>query len=156
MIPATARLALTLYAVSLVLGWHGRVRLSTRLTVAGFAVFLAQVYLAFESHHFRHAEAFEATRARTLADTGLDSGAGLWANHAFVAAWAVVVARALRSAGRPPLWLDYALHSFMGFMAFNGAVAFAPSPARYFGAATVVLLVAATVGVGLVRRRRAG
>ncbi len=150
----TARLALLLYAVSLALDWHGIRRASRLATTAGFVVFLAHVWLALWFHQLSHAAAYEYTRSQTLNATGFDSGAGLWANYAFVAAWAAVVARGWRRAAlsRP----DFALHGFLGFMAVNGAVVFAPSPSRYFGAATLVILVAATAGLGLVTRRRAG
>ena len=150
----TARLALLLYAMSLALGWHGYRRAGRLATTGGFAVFLAHVWLALRSHQFSHAAAYEFTRSQTLDATGFDSGAGLWANYAFVVGWAAVVWRSWR--GMAPAGLDFALHGFLGFMAVNGAVVFAPSPACYFGAATLVALVAATAGLGLVRRISAG
>ena len=150
----TARLALLLYAVSLALDWHNIRRAGRLAATAGFVVFLAHMWLALRFHQFSHAAAYEFTRAQSLDATGFDSGAGLWANYAFVVGWAAVVARSWRRAvpSRP----DFALHGFLGFMAVNGAVVFAPSPACYFGAATLVGLVAATAGLGLVTRRRAG
>lgn len=154
MLLGTARLALFLYALSLALDWHGHRRVSRLATTAGFAVFAAHVWLALRFHQFSHAAAYEYTRSQTLDATGFDSGAGLWANYSFVVGWAAVVARGWRRAAPSPL--DFALHGFLGFMAVNGAVVFAPSPSRYFGAATLVGLVAATAGLGLVTRRRAG
>ena len=106
--------------------------------------YLVHVYFAFENHHhWSHLEAFESTRVETLAQTGIDSGFGLYVNYLFSLVWLVdtiywwFVGDEAYSK-RAWRW-SISLHIFFLFMIFNGAIVFATGPARWIGA--VVFLV---------------
>lgn len=97
---------------------------------AGAILMLAHVLHAFGSvHGWSHDAAVEATARQVEAVTGWRLGAGVWANHAFLATWWVVaVSWPGLGAGWRRAW--WALFVFMGF---NAAVVFVAGPARWLG-----------------------
>jgi len=143
----TARAALLLYVAALVVilgrrdpgGGLGRA-----LWTAGMVVYLAHVSAAFHYvHGWSHGAAVAETARQTHALFGVDTGAGIWFNYVFTAVWAA-------DAGW--WWLDpggyhrrrgqvsAAVHGFLAFMFFNGAVVFASGPSRWIGLAATALL----------------
>jgi hypothetical protein len=111
------------------------------------ACFLAHVACAFGVyHHWSHVAAYEDTARQTRAMTGWDSGAGLYINYAFAAAWSAEVAwwlLAPASLRRRPAWLVAVWHGFYAFMIFNGTIVFGHGPVRWLG--TLIFLSLAVV-----------
>jgi hypothetical protein len=96
---------------------------------------------AAAAFHFRHAwsqsAALDETARRTQVLFGVDSGAGLYVNYAFLAVWMANAAwwwaapEGFRS--RPPAG-DRFVRLFLAFMFLNGAVVFTHGAARALGA----------------------
>lgn len=132
-------------AVCYVAALAGGVRARAMWT-AGCALFLAHALAAFHfHHHWSHAAAYVETARQTQELFGVASGSGLWFNYVFTLVWLVDVIWWWRSPARyatRPRWLHAAVHGFMAFMFFNGAVVFASGPTRWFGMAAAVWLVA--------------
>lgn len=117
---------------------------------------LSLVVHAAAAFHYRyawsHTQAIQATAAETAAVTGLDSGAGLYVNYAFLALWIADaawwwLAPASYAARRRALSL--AVSATFLFMFLNGAVVFAHGAMRWLGTACVLIVCVAVV-------RRAG
>jgi hypothetical protein len=135
----TVRLALLLYLAALftLLPGGRRRGLARGLWTAGFLAYLAHVAAAFEwVHGWSHGTALAETASQTAAMVGVASGAGLWLNYLFTLVWGADVAswwlRPEQYAGRS-LRATLAVHAFLGFMFFNGAVVFATGPSRWIG-----------------------
>jgi hypothetical protein len=141
----SARVAMVLYVLALVSRIAMRRRVVSRaLWTAGCGVYLFHVACAFQFvHHWSHAAAYAATARQTAELIGLDWGGGLYANYVFTLVWvgdvvwwwffpARYLARS-RAAG----WM---VHGFMGFIAFNATVVFAPGVSRGIGIAGCLLL----------------
>ncbi len=111
-----------------------RVRL---LWTCAWLIYCAHVALAFqEFHHWSHAEAM-----RSVAEQS-GFGEGIFASYFFTLLWTLdvmwwwfsPVSYALR-----PRALGVAIHGYMAFIIFNGAVVFAAGPARWVGIAVFSL-----------------
>ena len=69
--------------------------------------------------------------------------AGLYVNYVFTYVWLADVTwwwAAAASYRRRPRWVEWTVHGFMGFIAFNATVVFASGFSRWFGIAACVLL----------------
>jgi hypothetical protein len=160
----TVRLALAFYAftVALRLTFPTHRRLARGLWTAGCLLFLAHVAAAFTWFHgWSHARAYAETARQTRDLLGIDWGGGLFINYLFTAVWTADVAYwwlgGLDAYDGRPRWLDFALHSFFAFMAFNGAVVFARGPTRWVALATAAALgLLALLRLRRVRQRRDG
>lgn len=139
----TVRVAVALYVASLA----SRGRLPTgsrRAWTAGCLAYLLHVACAFQYyHHWSHAEAYEATARQTADVVGLDWGGGLYFNYAFTFLWVADVCWWWIDMGgylaRPRL-IEWSMHGFLGFIAFNATVVFATGFSRWFGITSCVLL----------------
>jgi hypothetical protein len=100
--------------------------------------YLVHVACAFHlHHHWSHREAFEHVRA------GSGVGEGVYVSYLFTAAWAADAAwwwLAPMSHATRPGWVGAALHAFLAFILFNGAVVFESGAVRVAGGAGFVLL----------------
>ena len=163
----TVRLALCLYVatVALRLAAPDRRRGARALWTLGCALFLAHVACAFRFYHgWSHAHAYRETARQTRELFGLDWGGGLYFNYLFALAWAADVAYwwwgGLDRYDRRARWVAAALHLFLAFMAFNGAVVFATGATRWVGAGLAVglalLALARRRGLRFRRRLRLG
>jgi hypothetical protein len=120
-------------------------RTARLLWTAGCFSYLAHVYGAFEYFHgWSHAAAYAETARQTAELFGLYWGGGLFFNYAFTIVWVADVIwswRGLQTYERRSRWISAAMHAFLAFMFFNGAVVFASGFSRWLGlAATPVLL----------------
>jgi hypothetical protein len=138
----TVRLALLLYAVTLVLRFgpktFRRAALARLTWTAGCLLYLAHVACAFHFvHHWSHAAAYEATARDSAALFGLNWGGGIYINYAFTLAWIADAAwwwARRNSYETRPRWLEISVQGFFVFMAFNGAVVFASGATRWISA----------------------
>jgi hypothetical protein len=110
----TIRLSALLYAGALVAHWRHH-RSARALSIAGYALYLAHVYLAFDQRYaWSHAVAYAETARQTRELFGLDWGGGIYFNYAFTLLW--------------PLDFVYPrnrwLHAFLIFMFVNGVFVF--------------------------------
>lgn len=124
---------------------------------AALAVMVVHSALAFGVlHGWSHAEALLHAARRTQEVTGTAAPRGFYANHAFLAGWAIETAAwwlrpaAYRRRPRALVWLSRAVFAFM-FV--NGAVVFVQGPRRLAGA-VVLAAVAAAWARDLSWRRR--
>lgn len=120
-------------------------------------VFLVHVACAFHFYHdWSHVRATEHTAAETERLMGVRFGYGIYFNHLFAVLW---LADALGWVARPGHWqrrssaLHAALHGYMFFIAFNGAVIFEDGPVRVAGI-LVTLAVGALVAARWMKSRR--
>ncbi len=111
----------------------------------GCLLMLAHVASAFHFYHqWSHAEAEAATARQVQELVGVPLAWGIYFSYAYLAIW---VADAAWWWARPatyavrPLAVGAAVHFFMVFMAFNGAVIFAEGAAPWVGLAISSLLV---------------
>jgi hypothetical protein len=121
------------------------------LFTAALVVMVAHAALAFGVlHGWSHAEALLHAARRTQEVTGTAAPRGFYANHAFLAFWAIEAAAwwlrpdAYRRRPSVLVWLSRAV---FGFMFVNGAVVFVDGPRRLLGAAAL-----AAVAVAWARR----
>jgi hypothetical protein len=106
----------------------------------GWLSYGVHVILAFHYfHHWSHAHAVAHTREVS----GL--GGGIFVTHFFTLLWLADVLfwwlhpdRYVRR----PCWIGWAVHGFMAFIVFNGAVVYASGPVRWVSAASFVALAA--------------
>lgn len=110
------------------------------------AFYLAHVVAAFQfHHHWSHAAAYRETAQQTEEVFGLNWGGGLYFNYAFTVIW---IGDAIgwwrigldRYRGRR-CRMTRAIHLFFGFMFFNAAVVFGSNLMRWFGLASILILV---------------
>ena len=147
----TVRLALALYALSLILHWSARGRRS-RLAAARWAwsagclAFLLHVFCAFQFyHHWSHADAHAVTARRTAEVVGWNWGGGLYANYIFALVWladAVNWWRGLEHYENRPRILTGSVRGFLAFMIFNATVVFAEGAVRWLSLGTCLFLLA--------------
>jgi hypothetical protein len=144
----TVRLALLLYAATLTLRLSrpSAGRTARLLWTVGCVLFLAHVAAAFHYFHgWSHARAHAETARQTGEMFGVYSGAGLYLNYLFTLSWAADVAwwwwGGAGRYDRRPRGVGLALHAFLLFMAFNGAVVFVRGPARWVAVAILAVLV---------------
>jgi hypothetical protein len=129
-------------------------RLCRAVWTLGCASFLVHVASAFAVHYqWSHAVALRETARQTAALVGRSMSAGLYVNYLFGAVWLLDVAwwwRDRAAHRRRAAWIDVALHVFLLFVVFNGAVVFVAGPARWVGLAATLIgagtLVAAHAG----------
>jgi hypothetical protein len=159
----TVRLALACYAGVLALrllpDYTPRRQAAGRwLWTVGCLLYLAHVASAFQFvHGWSHEAAYRETARRSAAMFGLAWGGGLYLNYLFTAVWVADVLcwwRGLAWYAARPRWPDRALHGFLAFMAFNGAVVFATGPVRWAGLAVCLALAALGCLRLMLRRRR--
>jgi len=146
MITGTVRVALLLYVAALVVSTgrsDGGGRLARALWSAGMLAYLAHVVAAFQYvHHWSHQAAVVETARQTRELFGMDTGVGIWFNYLFTGVWVADAAWWwLDPFGhlRRPLLVSAAVHGFMAFMFFNGAVVFAHGLSRWIGLAATLL-----------------
>jgi len=101
--------------------------------IAGCAFFIAHVAAAFQfQHHWSHAAAYTATAQQTESVFGLRWGGGLYFNYLLTILW---IAEAI-------WWTrSRALHAFFAFMFFNATIVFGSPFMRWFGAASILILI---------------
>jgi len=154
----TIRLALACY-VAWLAGWlvvatHRNTLLSWPymarwLWTVGCGLFVAHVACAFHIYHdWNHAAAFEKTATETEQLLGVRFGEGIYFSYLFLVLWVFDVlamwtwwhpAGDLR---RPMVGaVQWALHAYLFFIAFNGAIVFEAGPTRWAGVAACLLLV---------------
>ena len=145
LISASVRLALLCYAATVagrLLGFRGRkIRF---LWTVGCLLFIVHVAAAFHYvHHWSHQAAVRTTATETRQLLGVAFGEGLWFSYVFVLLWladAVWWWSSATSYLQRPRWLNLALHGYLLFIAFNGAVIFEAGPTRLFGLLITPLL----------------
>jgi hypothetical protein len=145
LISASVRLALLCYAATVagqLLGFHGKwLRF---LWTAGCALFLVHVAAAFHYvHNWSHQAAVQTTATETQQLLGIAFGEGLWFSYAFVLLWLLDTLWWWISDTtweRRPRALNFALHGYLLFIAFNGAVVFEAGPTRLVGLLVTPLL----------------
>lgn len=150
----TVRLALICYAISAVLmlrrSTHPRIPALLRLIwTAGALLFIAHVAAAFHfTHHWSHAAAVVTTADETQKLLGLAFGEGIWFSYLFVllwtadAAWSWLNCSSWSNRSRA---VTLALHFYLFFIAFNGAVVFESGPTRPLGILVTLLLAVAAI-----------
>jgi hypothetical protein len=146
----TIRLALACYVTALAIGLATRGRsprgqlVARILWTAGCLLFLGHVACAFGFYHdWSHARALADTARQTKELIGWEFGEGIYFSYLFTLLWVADViwwwlAPASYVGRVPPL--RYAIHGFMAFIAFNGAIVFEGGPTRWFGIAACVIL----------------
>jgi hypothetical protein len=148
----TVRLALLCYAISTLLLLVRPASPSLTLRIRplwslGALLFIAHVAAAFHyTHHWSHVSAVRSTAAETQQLLGIAFGQGIWFSYLFVLLW---TADAAWSWLRPLSWKNRSrrttlvLHSYLFFIAFNGAVIFEAGPTRPLGILVTLLLILA-------------
>jgi len=159
----SVRVAVALYALAvagMLLGerrrwWRTAARWAWTLACAAY---LAHVGCAFQFFHgWSHAAAYAETARRTEEMFGLAWGGGLYLNYLFTAVWvgdvlwwwAAPAAYQVR-----PRWLGWAVHGFLAFMIFNGAVVFATGLVRWVALAVCLGLGSLWLSQIITKRRR--
>ena len=147
----TIRIALVCYAIVagfLLAGRRGRPwrNLLRPVWTIGCVAFISHVIAAFHySHHWSHADAIQSTAKQTLQLLGWAFGEGLYFSYVFLLVWIVdilcwwIIPDQYESR---PAWLAYAIHGYLFFIAFNGAVIFESGVTRAGGIAAVVIFTA--------------
>ncbi|MBC7854419.1 MAG: hypothetical protein IAF94_13380 [Pirellulaceae bacterium] len=107
----------------------------------GCGLFLAHVVAAFGYyHHFSHQAAYDDTAQQTQEQLGFAFGGGIYFSYVFLAVWVADVAWRWMSPASRPTWLDWPLHAYMFFIAFNGAIVFEGGVSRWAGIIACVVL----------------
>ena len=144
----TIRLALLCYSAYLA-GWlswprnrqpSGWPAVARWLWTVGCGLFLLHVACAFHFYHgWSHAAAWETTADETDSQLGFRFGDGLYFSYVFGVLWVLdVLAAWLWPAA--PLALRAAVHVYLLFIAFNGAIVFESGPTRWAGLAACIIL----------------
>jgi hypothetical protein len=149
----TIRLALSCYvfclAAAIVRPSTGSSRMNDAVRIVwtlGCGLFIAHVVAAFGYyHHFSHLAAYDDTAQQTLEQLGFAFGGGIYFSYLFLALWVADVAWRWLSPCSRPAWLDWPLHAYMFFIAFNGAIVFEGGVSRIAGIIACVLLAAVAV-----------
>jgi hypothetical protein len=128
-------------------GSAASVRRARVLFTTGGALLLVHALVALHTRHgWSQAAALRDTARQTEAVTGLAVGAGLFVNYGFVLLWLAEIAWWWRSPGRyvrRARAVDRAVRGFFLFMFANGAFVFVRGPARWLGAAVLIVVLAA-------------
>lgn len=142
------RIALVCYAVVvgfLLAGCRGRRwrNLLRPIWTIGCIAIIAHVLAAFHyTHHWSHADAIESTARKTQQQLGWAVGEGVYFNYLFLLVWIADVViwwlRPERYETRPA-WLEYGIHGYLFFIAFNGAVIFESGVTRIGGTVAIVI-----------------
>lgn len=144
----TVRIALVCYAIVvglLLAGCRGKRwrNLLRPLWTFGCITIVAHVVAAFQyTHHWSHAAAIDSTARETEQLIGMAFGEGLYFNCLFLVLW---IADGLFWWLRPeryetwPALLEYGIHGYLFFIAFNGAVVFESGVTRIGGILAVVI-----------------
>jgi hypothetical protein len=114
----------------------------------GCLLFVIHVACAFHFYHdWSHAAAFEKTAAETEQLLGVRFGAGIYFSYLFLILWVLDVlalwfwpATETNAAGHLVAAMRWALHAYLFFIAFNGAIVFEAGPTRWAGIAACLLL----------------
>ena len=107
----------------------------------GCGLFIAHVVAAFGYyHHFSHAAAYDETARQTQEQIGFAFGGGIYFSYMFLVFWVMDVAWRWLTPDTRPAWLDWPLHAYMFFIAFNGAVVFEGGVSRVAGIFACLLL----------------
>jgi hypothetical protein len=145
----SVRAAALLYIAALALrlaatGSRGR-RTARLAWTVGCLFYLSHVYGAFEYFHgWSHLAAYVETARQTAELFGIEWGGGLYFNYAFTIVWAADVSWWWCDTAqyeKRPRWISAAIHTFLAFMFFNGAVVFASGFSRWLGAVAAPVLV---------------
>ena len=104
---------------------------------------IAHVMAAFHyTHHWSQEEAIKSTARETEQLIGMAFGEGLYFNYLFLLVWIADVLfwwlKPERYETRPA-WLEYGIHGYLFFIAFNGAVVFESGVTRIGGILAVVI-----------------
>ncbi len=113
--------------------------------LAGSAVMLIHVALAFQFHHqWSHEAAIVETARQTAEVTGMNWGGGVWLNYLFTAVWLsdacwrVFCPNSYPSRAR---WFGAGVHVFLAFIWFNATVVFGSRAMQIVGVAAFGWLV---------------
>lgn len=145
LISASVRLALLCYATTVAGQLLGcREKWLRILWTIGCGLFLVHVAAAFHFvHNWSHQAAVQTTAAETRQLLGIAFGEGLWFSYAFVLLWLLDTIwwwTAADNWRRRPRALHITLHSYLLFIAFNGAIVFEAGPTRFVGILVTPLL----------------
>jgi len=118
------------------------------LWTVGCGLFVVHVACAFHFYHdWSHAAAFEKTAADTEQLLGVRFGEGIYFSYLFLVLWVldVIVSwswpNSIGGQTRPLVAaMQWALHAYLFFIAFNGAIVFETGPMRWAGIAACLLL----------------
>lgn len=123
----------------------------------GCCFFVTHVCAAFHFvHHWSHQHAFDDTARQTDELLGWAFGGGIFFSYVFLLLWVADVAwwwLREESYLRRPLWLNAAIHVYLFFIAFNGAVIFEGGVTRIGGIFATVGLAALAVWRATATRR---
>ena len=104
----------------------------------GWLAFAIHVALAFEHYyHWSHGNAIAHTREVS------GVGGGIFVSYFFTLVWCLdALAWWLRPEAylHRPKWVGWAIHGFMAFVVFNGAVVYAAGPVRWVSGGAFVVL----------------
>ncbi len=147
----TIRLALALY-VAWLAGWFCARGTSWPIIArwvwtAGCGLFVVHVACAFHFyHHWSHTAAWEDTARETRALMGVAFGDGIYFSYSFLVLWVldVVWMWSMTDPLRTP-WPRLLVHTFLFFVAFNGAIVFENGPTRWAGIIACLGLAAVAV-----------
>lgn len=144
----TIRLSLLLYAAVLVIEWWPRASIPWRTADRGqrtarwlwtiaCGLFVTHVICALHFyHHWSHTHVLAHTAEETQKLIGWAFGEGVYFSYGFLLLWvADVVWWWMRPAGyrsRPTL-IHAAVHGYLFFIAFHGAIVFESGPTRWLG-----------------------
>lgn len=94
------------------------------------------------THHWSEADAIDSTARETEQLIGMAVGEGLYFNYLFLLVWIADVLfwwlKTERYETRPA-WLEFGIHGYLFFIAFNGAVVFESGATRIGGILTVAI-----------------
>jgi hypothetical protein len=111
---------------------------------------LAHIACAFHfSHHWEHAHAIAETARRTADLIGWEFGGGVYFNYLFVLLWLADVVwwwSGPKSYSRRPAAIAFAIHAYLFFIAFNGAIIFESGPTRWVGLLFIAALAYRWIG----------
>jgi hypothetical protein len=162
----TIRISLALYASVLaghLLDWPSeKVRRILRwMWTISFVFFIVHLVAAFQFYHgWSHQIAFDDTAEQTRDMIGVAFGHGIFFSYAFAVLWCFDVAWwwvARTRYDRRAVFLNLAIHGYLLFIAFNGAIIFEGGITRSVGlvvtAGLAILLVKSASGKNRIPRR---
>lgn len=165
------RVALLLFALSVVVRWAGHLRWSEAgngwrewvcnaartAWAAGCLLAVLHVVAVFGYQmNWSHRAAFEHTARQTQQSLGLAFGGGVYFNYVFLAIW---VADAAWWCGWPihyrqrPLGWDWGVIGYLWIIAFNATVVFESGATRWVGLLASLVMAATGFGATISRKR---